>query len=99
MTEIANEELIPHGAEETLNFAFGGIISNGCVNEDGAESGTDESEFLGYIVGAVIDIDRFGEAAFVKSSLEAVDEVGGVVRGVKGSVGMTREASSMKQMR
>lgn len=50
VTEIANEELIPDGAEEALNFAFGGTIPNGCMNEDGPESGTDESKFLGNIV-------------------------------------------------
>lgn len=38
LAEVADEELIADGAEEAFDFAFGGTVSNGCVDEDGAEA-------------------------------------------------------------
>ncbi len=51
--EVASEELIPNGAKEAFDLAFGGSVSNRCVDEQGAEAGTDGGEFLGDVVGAV----------------------------------------------
>jgi len=87
VTEFSEEELFSDGAEEAFDFAFGGTISNGCVEEDDAEAGADEAEFFGGVVGAVIDVDGFGDAAFVDGGLEAVEEVGGVVGLIEGTVG------------
>ena len=87
VAEVANEELVAHGAEESLDLAFGGTVSHRGVDEHGAEAGADEGEFLGGVVGAVVHIDGFGQAALVEGGLEAVDEVGGVVGVVEGTVG------------
>ncbi len=48
--EVAAEELVTHGAEEAFDFAFGGSIAHGGVEEDGAEAGADLAELLGGVV-------------------------------------------------
>jgi hypothetical protein len=87
VAEIADEELVADGAKEAFDFAFGGTISDGGVDEDGAEPRADEAKFFGGVVGTVVDVDGFGDAAFVEGGLEAFEEVGGVICGVKGAVG------------
>ncbi len=87
VAQVADEELVSNGAEEAFDFSFGGPVSDRCVDEDGAEPGANEAEFLGGVVGAVIDIDGFGDAAFVEGGLEAVDEVDGVVGRIEGTMG------------
>lgn len=87
LAEVSHEELVTHGAEEPFDFAFCGAVSDGGVDEEGAEAGADEAEFFGGVVGAVVDVYGFGDAAFVEGGLEAVDEVCGVVRGIEGAVG------------
>ena len=47
VAQVANEELIAHGAEEAFDFSLGSAVSNRCVDEDGAEAGADEAEFFG----------------------------------------------------
>ena len=54
---------------------FGGSVTDGGVDEDGAETGADEGEFLGGVVGSVVGVNGFGDASFVKGLLEAFDEV------------------------
>jgi hypothetical protein len=87
VAEIPDEELVAHGAEEALDFALGGTVSHRSVDEHGAEALADEGELLGGVVGAVVHIHGFGQAALVEGGLEAVDEVGGVVGVVEGAVG------------
>ena len=79
MAEVAHEELVAHGAEEAFDLAFGGTVSNGSVDQHGAEAGADDAELFGGIVRTVVHIDRLGHSALVERGLEAVDEVGGVV--------------------
>lgn len=86
VTEVAHEELIAHGAKEAFDFAFGSAVSDGGVDEDGAEARTDKAKFFGCVVGAVVDVYRFGDSAFVEGGLEAVDKVSGVVCGEEGTV-------------
>lgn len=62
-------------------------VSNGCVEQDDAETCGNEAEFFGGVVGAVIDVDGFGDAAFVDGGLEAVEKVLGVVGRIEGAVG------------
>ncbi len=87
VAEIADEELVPHGAEEAFDFAFGGTVPDRRVDQHGAEAGANDAELLGAIVRTVVHIDRLGQAALVEGGLEAVDEVGSVIRGVKGAMG------------
>ena len=49
------------------------------MDEDGAKAIADLGEFFGGVVGAVVGVDGFGDAAFVEGVLEAFDEVFGVV--------------------
>lgn len=57
------------------------------MDEHGAEPRTDETELFGGVVGAVIDIDGFRDAAFVEGGLEAIKEVGCIISGVEATVG------------
>lgn len=85
--EILVEILISNGAEEAFDFSFGGSIADGGVDEDGAETGADLVELFGGVVGAVIGIDGFWDAAFEEGVLETLDEVLGVVGVEELSVG------------
>lgn len=87
VVEILGEELIAHGAKEAFDFAFGGSIAHGGVDEDGAEAGANLGELFGRIVGAVIGVDGFGDAPFEEGVLEATDEVEGVVFMIETSIG------------
>jgi hypothetical protein len=86
VAEVADEELVAHGAEEALDFSFGRAVSHRSVDEHGADARADEGELLGNVVGAVVHIHGFGQAAFVEGGLEAVDEVGCVVGVIEGTV-------------
>lgn len=79
VVEILVKVLVTDGAKEALDFSFCRSIPNGCVDEDGAEAGADLVELFGRVVGAVVGVDGFGDAAFVEGILEAFDEVFGVV--------------------
>ena len=87
VAQVTHEELVAHGAEEAFYFSLGSSIAHGCVDEDGAEARADEAEFFGGVVGAVVDVDGFGQAAFVEGGLEAFEEARGVVCRVKCAVG------------
>ena len=39
--EVLDEVLVPDGAEEAFDFAFGSSVADGGVDEDGAEAGAD----------------------------------------------------------
>jgi len=79
VVEVLVEVLVADGAEEAFDFSFGGSVTHGGVDEDGAEAGADLVEFFGGVVGAVVGVDGFGNASFVEGVLEALDEVFGVV--------------------
>lgn len=79
--------MVTNGAEEAFDFSFGSAIAHGGVDEDGAEASADLGELFGGVVGAVVGVDGFGDAAFVEGALEAIDEVFAVVGVVEASVG------------
>lgn len=87
VAEIAHKELIAHGAEEAFDFSFGSTVAHGCVDENDAESCTDETELFRAVVRAIIDIDGFWDTSLVERGLEAIKEVGGVVGRVKATMG------------
>jgi len=85
--EVLDEELITDGAKEAFYFSFGGSVSHWGVDKNGAESLADVAELFGGVVGAVVGVDGFGDAAFVEGVLEAEDEGLGIVSGEELSVG------------
>lgn len=87
VVEVAGEELVAEGAEEAFDFALGGSVAHGGVDEDSAESGADLAELFGGVVGAVVGVDGLGDASFVEGVLEAIDEVFGVVGVVEAGIG------------
>lgn len=84
--EVADEELVADGFEESFDFSFGRSVPDRGVDEDGADAAASESDFFGGVVGAVINVDPSGDPSFEDRGLEAVDEVGSVVVGVELSV-------------
>lgn len=84
--EVSDEELIADGLEESFDLPFGRSVPDRGVDEDSSNAAASESDFLGGVVGSIIDVDASGDSSFEDGGLEAVDEVWGVVVGVKLSV-------------
>lgn len=77
--KVLDEVLVPDGAEEALDLAFGSPVPNGGVDEDGAEAGTDLAKLFGGVTCPVVSVDRLWDPTLIKSTLEAIDEVLGVI--------------------
>lgn len=72
--QLADQELVAHGAKEALDLALGSPVPNGSVMEQTAQSGTDLNDFFGSIDGAIVDIERSRDAPFVEGGLERGDQ-------------------------
>ena len=96
--ELTGKELLTEAAEETFDFALGGAVADGGMAQDDAQSRADEGDFLGGVNGTVVDVELFGDAAFIEGVLSAVMRVS-VFSSVKNwPCATTREASSIKAM-
>ena len=74
------------GPEEALDLTFAlGLMRPG-VDQRDAELGTDQRELAGAVVGAVVDVEAFGDAAADQRLLEHRQERDGVFREGEGRV-------------
>ena len=72
--ELAAKELIADGAEKALDFSLGGGVADRRVGEEAADAGADVGDFLGGVDGAVVDVQRVRDAAFVEGGAEGLDQ-------------------------
>lgn len=77
--KVLDEVLVADGAEEAFDLAFGSSVADGGVDEDGAEAGADLAELFGGVICPVVSVDRLWDPALIKGTLEAIDEVLGVI--------------------
>ena len=70
----AGQKLLAHTAKKALDFSLGGSIPDGRVMQEAANPGANLDDFLGTINGAVIDIERLGDASFIEGSLQGLNE-------------------------
>jgi hypothetical protein len=72
--ELAEEELVADAAEETFDLSLGGGVADGGMAQDAADAGADQGDFLGAVDRAVVDQQLLGDAAFVKSGADGLDQ-------------------------
>ncbi len=76
--KFSDEKLVTNSTEKSLDLPLRRRVSDSRMSQDAANTGTDESDFLGAIDRAVVDEELFGDAAFVEGGAEGLHEGVGV---------------------
>ena len=77
--EFSGQKLCTYGAEKAFDLSFGRSVAYGCVAEQCANAGADIADLKRGVVGAVVDVELLGDAAFVDGRLKGGDQISDVV--------------------
>jgi hypothetical protein len=72
--QLAAEELFTHGAKKSFDFSFGRSVTHRRVMQQAANAGADLDNFLRRVNGAVIDVERLRNPAFIEGRAQSFDK-------------------------